>query len=85
LYVLPDGRALRQPKDDQALDAYRRAVTCFKEAAKVAALPAIEPVEIPYEGGKSLPAYFVKASVDQKGPLPTVIFFDGLDVTKEYC
>ena len=79
------GERFRQPKDDQALDAYRRAVTCFKEGAKVAAPPAIEPVEIPYEGGKSLPAYFVKASADQRGPLPAVIFFDGLDVTKEYC
>jgi len=79
------GERFRQPKDAKALEVYQRAVACFQEAAKYAPPPAIEPVEIPYEGGKSLPAYFVKASADRKGPLPTVIFFDGLDVTKEYC
>jgi dipeptidyl aminopeptidase/acylaminoacyl peptidase len=79
------GERFRQPKDDKALEVYRRAVNCFKEAAKYLEHPSIEPVEIPYEGGKSLPALFIKASTEEKGPLPTVIFCDGLDVTKEFC
>ncbi len=79
------GERFRQPKDDQALEVYRRAVDCFKEAAKYLGNPAIEPVEIPYEGKKSLPAYFVKPSADPEVPMPAVIFFDGLDVTKEFC
>ncbi len=79
------GERFRQPKDDRALQAYRRAVTCFREAAQYVKHPSIEHVEIPYEGGKSLPALFVKPWAEHKGPLPTVIFFDGLDVTKEFC
>jgi dipeptidyl aminopeptidase/acylaminoacyl peptidase len=79
------GERFRQPKDDKALEVCRRAVNCFKEAAKYLEHPSIEPVEIPYEGGKSLPALFIKASTEEKGPLPTVIFCDGLDVTKEVC
>jgi dipeptidyl aminopeptidase/acylaminoacyl peptidase len=79
------GERFRQPKDQKALDAFARAVACFKEAAKYVDHPSIESVEIPYEGGRSLPALFVKPSADAKGPFPTVIFFDGLDVTKEYC
>jgi dienelactone hydrolase len=79
------GERFRQPKDQKALDVFRRAVACFKEAAKYVEHPSLESVEVPYEGGKSLPALFVKPSADAKGPFPTVIFFDGLDVTKEYC
>ena len=79
------GERFRQPKDDKALEVYRRAVNCFREAARYITHPSIEQVEIPYEKGKSLPALFVKASGGEKGPLPTVIFFDGLDVTKEFC
>ena len=79
------GERFRQPKDEKALDVYQRSVHCFKEAAIHTDQPSIENVEIPYEGGKSLPALFVKDSADQKGPLPTVVFFDGLDVTKEIC
>jgi esterase/lipase len=79
------GERFRQPKDKNALDIYGRAVECFKKAAKYTDFPYIESVEVPYEGGKSLPALFVKPSAHDKGPLPTVIFFDGLDVTKEIC
>ena len=79
------GERFRQPKDDKALEVYSRAVNCFKEAARHITHPSIEDLEIPYEEGKSLPAHFVKASGAEKGPLPTVIFFDGLDVTKEFC
>ena len=79
------GERFRQPKDPRALRAYRRAVSCFQEAARYLEHPSIESVEIPYEGGQSLPALLVKSSAAEKGPLPAVIFFDGLDVTKEFC
>jgi dienelactone hydrolase len=79
------GERFRQPKDARALHAYRRAVSCFQEAARYLEHPSIESVEIPYEGGQSLPALLVKSSAAEKGPLPVVIFFDGLDVTKEFC
>ncbi|MDH4265990.1 MAG: alpha/beta hydrolase [Deltaproteobacteria bacterium] len=79
------GERFRQPKDDKALEVYRRAVLCFKEAAKYTQQPSIESVEIPYAGGRSLPGLFVKSAAEEKGPLPAVVFFDGLDVTKEFC
>lgn len=79
------GERFRQPKDDKALEVYQRSINCFKDAAKHTDQPSIEYVEIPYEGGKFLPAIFVKNSRDQNSPMPTVIFFDGLDVTKEIC
>ena len=40
-------------------------------------------MEVPFEGGKSLPAYFVKKAGTEAVRYPTILFFDGLDVTKE--
>jgi dipeptidyl aminopeptidase/acylaminoacyl peptidase len=57
----------------------------MKEAAKFQDSPLLEYVEIPYENGKSLPGIFMKASADRKTRRPAVVFFDGLDVTKEMC
>ena len=79
------GERFRQPKDDKALYIYRQATVCFQEAAKYVEYPFIDPVEIPYEGGKILPALFVKPSFNEKGPLPAVIFLDGLETAKEFC
>jgi dienelactone hydrolase len=42
-----------------------------------------ERVEIPYEGGKSLPALFVRGKGDAPRK-PCIVHFDGLDVNKEY-
>jgi dienelactone hydrolase len=42
----------------------------------------IEIVEVPFEGG-SLPGYFVPAQNARGKRAPCVVFFDGLDVTKE--
>jgi len=42
----------------------------------------IEFVEVPYEGGKSLPALFVPAAV--AGRAPTIVFIDGFDLYKEF-
>ena len=38
---------------------------------------------MPFEEGKSIPAYFVKRRDTGSNRAPTVVFFDGLDITKE--
>jgi len=76
------GERFRTPKDASALNAYRISLDCFKRYARLATDVKIEPVEIPYEDG-SLPAYFVHARNTSAARNPCVVFFDGLDVTKE--
>ena len=73
----------RTPKDKKALDAYRKGVNCFQRFARLTDRPKIETVEVPFEGRKSLPGYFVHAENTRKARPPVVVFFDGLDVTKE--
>ena len=77
------GERFLQPKSKQGLDAYMRGVECLRDAAKYIKRPQMEHVEIPYEG-MSLPAIYVHAEpANRGGPVPAVVFFDGLDVTKE--
>jgi dienelactone hydrolase len=71
----------RTPKDAIGLDAYRKGVDCFHRHAALTDL-TIDIVEVPYENG-SLPGYFVHAVNPKGGRTPCVVFFDGLDVTKE--
>jgi dienelactone hydrolase len=71
----------RTPKDQPGLDAYRAGVECFHRYAALTDLK-IEIVEVPYEG-KSLPGYFVHAQNPKSKRVPCVVFFDGLDITKE--
>jgi len=71
----------RTPKDRTGLDAYRRGVECFHRHVALTDLK-IEIAEVPYEGG-SLPGYFVHAQNTKSKRAPCVVFFDGLDVTKE--
>ena len=59
---------------------YRRSLRCFEKGIR-RRYPTIERVEVPYEG-KVLPAWFMK-SPTAKGKAPTVVFFNGLDGTKE--
>jgi dienelactone hydrolase len=87
------GERFRTPKDTRALDAYRAAVDCFHRFVAVSG-SEIEIVEVPFEGG-ALPGYFVPAQKPPPCPppqagegrvgvrTPCVVFFDGLDVTKE--
>jgi dienelactone hydrolase len=72
----------RTPKDKPALDAYRAGVECFHRVAALTERPRIEIVEVPYDGG-SLPGYFVHAENTSRSRTPCVVFFDGLDITKE--
>jgi pimeloyl-ACP methyl ester carboxylesterase len=77
------GERFLQPKSE-GLDAYRRGVECFRDAAKLLTRPRIEHVEVPYEG-KSLPAILVHAEPrgSQSARAPAMVFFDGFDITKE--
>jgi hypothetical protein len=76
------GERFRTPKDERALAAYRTGVECFHRFIELTTDARIEKVEVPYEGG-SLPGYFVHAKNTQAARNPCVVFFDGLDVTKE--
>jgi alpha-beta hydrolase superfamily lysophospholipase len=69
------------PPGEQKLDIYRKALRCYQEGLK-RRHPGIEFVDVAYERGAALPAYFVKSSV-AKGRAPTVVLFDGLDNCKE--
>ena len=75
------GERFLQPKSKDGLDAYRRGVDCLRDAARHIRRPRIEHVEIPY-GETSLPALYVHAEA-AGGKVPAMVFFDGLDVTKE--
>ena len=77
------GERFLQPKSKEGNDAYMRGVDCMRDAAKYLKRPRMEHVEIPYEG-KSLPAIYVHAEpANRSGKVPAMVFFDGLDVTKE--
>ena len=77
------GERFLQPKNQEGLDAYRRGVNCLRDAAKHMQRPRMEHVEIPYHGA-SLPAIYVHAEpANSRGKVPAMVFFDGLDVTKE--
>ena len=75
------GERFRTPKDARALEIYRVAVDCFHRHARLTDV-RIEIVEVPFENG-SLPGYFVHAQNTTAKQPPCVVFFDGLDVTKE--
>jgi dipeptidyl aminopeptidase/acylaminoacyl peptidase len=77
------GERLLQPRTEESQKAYATSVELFKKGMGEMAAVSIEAVEVPFEGGKSLPAYFVKSRDAGNAPLPTVVFFDGLDITKE--
>src|SRR5215210_5375873 len=77
------GERFLQPKSKEGMDAYMRGVDCLRDAAKYIKRPRLEHVEIPYEG-TSIPAIYVHAEpANRNGKVPAVVFFDGLDVTKE--
>jgi pimeloyl-ACP methyl ester carboxylesterase len=77
------GERFLQPKS-VGLDAYKRGVDCFRDAARLLHRPVIEHVEIPFEG-KTLPAIFIHADwvSGRSERVPAMVFFDGFDITKE--
>jgi pimeloyl-ACP methyl ester carboxylesterase len=68
-------------KDPRQFEMYQRHRSCFRQAAKLCN-PQIEPVSIPYENGKTLPGYFMRAAADGV-PRPTVMILGGGDSTCE--
>ena len=77
------GERFLQPKSKEGNDAYMRGVRCLRDAAKYLKRPTLEHVEIPY-CDTSLPAIYVHAEpMNGGGKVPAMVFFDGLDVTKE--
>jgi alpha-beta hydrolase superfamily lysophospholipase len=70
------------PDDSRRIPAYERSVACFAAAGRYFE-PALERVEIPYEG-TSLPGYFFPGAGRAAGERrPTVVFFGGGDSTAE--
>ncbi len=67
------------PPGERKFASYRRSLHCFQEGYR-RRYPNIERVEVPYEQ-TTLPAFFLKAP--GAGPKPTVVCFDGLDLSKE--
>jgi dienelactone hydrolase len=77
------GERLLQPRTAESQKAYTRSVELFKKGLPHLPNISVKPVEVPFEGGKSLPAYFVKRKNPDSFRWPTVVFFDGYDITKE--
>lgn len=76
------GERFRWDKDERTAEAFADGVASFHRFAELTDRPRIEIVEVPYEDGH-LPAYFVHAeNTDRRRP-PCLVFFDGLDITKE--
>jgi len=69
------------PTDPFNRTAYERERGCFREAAKLSD-PVIEVVNVPYENGRTLPAYFVRGSASGE-ERPTLINIGGGDTTTE--
>ena len=67
--------------DPRQLEMYTRHRSCFIQAAALFDVP-IEPVSIPYENGKTLPGYFLRADATGR-PRPTVMILGGGDTTCE--
>jgi hypothetical protein len=70
-----------ETKDARQFEMYKHHRSCFRQAARLFD-PAIETVTIPYENGRTLPGYFMRASADGV-PRPTVMILGGGDTTCE--
>jgi dienelactone hydrolase len=77
------GERFRTPKDDDALEYYNASVHSFHRYAELCGWPRVEAVEVPIEA-TSMPAYLVHPAPAAEPP-PVVVYFDGLDITKEIC
>jgi len=74
------GERFATEKNEDVLGVFADSIYRFRRFAELTDRPRIERVEVPYENGASLPAYFVHTSSKRA---PCVVFFDGLDITKE--
>jgi dienelactone hydrolase len=76
------GERFMTPKTPESDAAYRTAVECFKRHLALGDIQG-EVVEVPYDGNKSMPAYFIHARNKRSERTPCMVFFGGLDITKE--
>ncbi len=68
------------PPGEEKIAMYRKALSRY-QGAMMRLHPDIERVEVPYEKGLTLPAYFVKGKGE--GKRPTLVLYDGMDNAKE--
>lgn len=76
------GERFRTPKDEGALAAYQSSLESFRRFAALSDRAMLESVEVPY-GDTNLPAWLVHPLGREGKAVPCVVFFDGLDITKE--
>lgn len=70
------------PHDDpRKLETWKRMVACFQEAGDMFD-PPFEWIRFPYQGGATLPGYLARPG-EAEGRLPTVVYLNGADGTKE--
>lgn len=70
------------PRDDpRKIETWRSMVDCFERAAELSE-PPFEWFRSPYEQGEGLPGYLARP-LGAEGPLPTVVYLNGADGTKE--
>lgn len=69
-------------EDDRKVAAYKKSMECFLRGAKER-IPGIEKIKVPYEGSH-LSAYFMPPTNGVRKQYPVVVFFDGLDICKEF-
>ena len=67
--------------DPKCLASWERQRDCFRQAGKLMDLP-FEVVNVPYENGKALPGYFLKADASDE-PRPTLMSVGGGDSLAE--
>src|SRR5262249_40639653 len=77
------GERFRTPKDERANECYLRSIDSFGRYAALVDRPRLEKVEVPLEGN-AMPALMVHAEGGASRPR-VVVYFDGLDITKEMC
>ncbi len=69
------------PHDDpRRKENYAKILECFRDASELLDMPP-EPIEIPYENGHSLPAYFYPVQGTDRAP--TLLIVGGLESIKE--
>jgi len=67
--------------DPRRMETFDKCESCFQKAGKYFS-PRLEKIEIPYEGGSVLHAYYLKSNVGGEKQ-PVLISFGGLDSFKE--
>jgi len=76
------GERFRIPKDELALETFRTSIECFHRFAELTDEPEIEIVDVPCEDGTLAGLLCLPRGARDK-KWPCIVFFDGLDHTKE--